>query len=71
MTLHDTTENTTSIKEDEMYRILITGYRLVEVPHGKSFYVYSIQVTEPNGGIFYLIERRYSEFNSLHRKVCI
>lgn len=55
------------IKEDEMYRVIITGYRLVT--HGKSYYVYSIQVTEPNSGILYVIERRYSEFNSLHRKV--
>ncbi|XP_044018705.1 sorting nexin-22-like [Aphidius gifuensis] len=67
MTLHDLIKHMSTIKEDEMYRVMITGYRLVT--HGKSYYVYSIQVTEPNSGILYVIERRYSEFNSLHRKL--
>ncbi|XP_011311016.1 sorting nexin-22-like isoform X2 [Fopius arisanus] len=50
-----------------MYRVFITGYRLAEVTHGKSFYVYTVQVTDSNSGIKHSIERRYSEFNSLRR----
>ncbi|XP_015112764.1 sorting nexin-24-like isoform X2 [Diachasma alloeum] len=65
MTLRVITECST--KGGEMYRVFITGYRLAEVTHGKSFYVYTIQLTDANSGIKYSIERRYSEFNSLHR----
>ncbi|XP_063995277.1 sorting nexin-24-like isoform X2 [Diachasmimorpha longicaudata] len=65
MTLRMITECT--LKWDEMYRVFITGYRLAEITHGKSFYVYTIQLTDANSGIKYSIERRYSEFNSLHR----
>ncbi|XP_066598833.1 sorting nexin-24-like [Prorops nasuta] len=50
-----------------MYQVSITGYRLAEESHGKPYYAYCIEVLEPNSGIQYFIEKRYSEFNSLHR----
>ncbi|XP_012280749.1 sorting nexin-24 [Orussus abietinus] len=50
-----------------MYQIFISGYRLANVSHGKPYYVYSIEVILPNSGMRHLIEKRYSEFNALHR----
>ncbi|XP_006621829.1 sorting nexin-24-like [Apis laboriosa] len=50
-----------------MYQVFISGYRLAEVSHGKPYYVYCIEVLESESGIRYFIERRYSEFNALHR----
>lgn len=53
-----------------MYQVFISGYRLAEVSHGKPYYVYCIEVLESESGTRYFIERRYSEFNALHRTVC-
>jgi len=53
--------------DDEMYQVSISGYRLAEVTHGKRFYVYTIVVKNTRGGTRYTINRRYSEFNALHR----
>lgn len=50
-----------------MYQVFISGYRLAEVSHGKPYYVYCIEVLESETGTRYFIERRYSEFNALHR----
>ncbi|KAK0161977.1 hypothetical protein PV327_008367 [Microctonus hyperodae] len=50
-----------------MYQVFISGYRLAEVAYGKPYYVYNIQITESNSCVKYTIERRYSEFNTLHR----
>ncbi|KOC67345.1 Sorting nexin-24 [Habropoda laboriosa] len=50
-----------------MYQVFISGYRLVEVSHGKPYYVYCIEVLETETGTRYFIERRYSEFSALHR----
>ncbi|XP_017884105.1 sorting nexin-24-like [Ceratina calcarata] len=50
-----------------MYQVFINGYRLAEVSHGKPYYVYCIEVFESEAGARYFVERRYSEFNSLHR----
>ncbi|KAH0545684.1 sorting nexin-24-like [Cotesia glomerata] len=52
-----------------MYHVFISGYRLVEADHGKSFYVYTIEVTDTNTTAKYTIERRYSAFNALHRRL--
>lgn len=54
---------------DDMYHVFISGYRLVEADHGKSFYVYTIEVTDTDTTVKYTIERRYSAFNALHRRV--
>ncbi|KAL7297728.1 hypothetical protein TKK_0008763 [Trichogramma kaykai] len=51
----------------EMYHLFISGYRLVNVPHGKPYHVYTIEILNSNNGARYLIEKRYSEFSSLHR----
>ncbi|XP_043282582.1 sorting nexin-24-like [Venturia canescens] len=51
----------------DMYQVSISGYRLAEVTHGKRFYVYTIEVRDTRGGAKYSINRRYSEFNALHR----
>ncbi|XP_033192201.1 sorting nexin-24 [Bombus vancouverensis nearcticus] len=50
-----------------MYQAFISGYRLAEVSHGKPYYVYCIEVLESESGTRYFVERRYSEFNALHR----
>ncbi|CAL7948371.1 unnamed protein product [Xylocopa violacea] len=50
-----------------MYQAFINGYRLAEVPHGKPYYVYCVEVLESETGTRYFIERRYSEFSVLHR----
>ncbi|XP_076237478.1 sorting nexin-24 [Calliopsis andreniformis] len=50
-----------------MYQAFISGYRLAEVSHGKSYYVYCIEVSESESGSRYFIEKRYSEFSALHR----
>ncbi|OAD57890.1 Sorting nexin-24 [Eufriesea mexicana] len=50
-----------------MYQVFISGYRLAEMSHGKPYYVYCIEVLESESGTRYFIERRYSEFNTLHR----
>lgn len=50
-----------------MYQVFISGYRLAEVSHGKPYYVYCIEVLEPETGTRYYIERRYSQFSALHR----
>lgn len=50
-----------------MYQVFINGYRLAEVSHGKPYYVYCVEVSEPDAGTRYFIERRYSEFSALHR----
>ncbi|KAG5325176.1 SNX24 protein, partial [Pseudoatta argentina] len=52
-----------------MYEAFINGYRLADVSHGKSYYVYCIEVLESKTGTQHFIERRYSEFSALHRKV--
>ncbi|XP_057320126.1 sorting nexin-24-like [Microplitis mediator] len=52
-----------------MYHVFISGYRLVEADHGKSFYVYTIEVTDTDTAVKYTIERRYSAFNALHRRL--
>lgn len=54
-----------------MYQIVITGYHLVTMPQGKPYYVYTIEMEDTDNGRRYLVERRYSEFNSLHRMVSI
>lgn len=53
-----------------MYEAFISGYRLADVSHGKPYYVYCIEILESKSGTRYFIERRYSEFSALHRKVC-
>ncbi|XP_034934119.1 sorting nexin-24-like [Chelonus insularis] len=68
MTLREFTTNASTTSND-MYQVFITGYRLTEVAHGKSFYVYTIQVTDSTTGVKYSIEKRYSAFNALHRKL--
>lgn len=50
-----------------MYQIFISGYRLAEVTHGKPYYVYSIEMIHSINGTRHYIEKRYSEFNALHR----
>ncbi|XP_012264801.2 sorting nexin-24-like isoform X2 [Athalia rosae] len=50
-----------------MYQVFITGYRLVAVPYTKPYYVYTIEVTKPNSTSVHSVEKRYSEFNTLHR----
>lgn len=52
-----------------MYEVFITGFRLVEEPDTKPYYVYSVEVVHPNNSIRYSVEKRYSEFNTLHRMV--
>ncbi|XP_001607242.2 sorting nexin-24 [Nasonia vitripennis] len=52
---------------DEMYQVFISGYRLANVSHGKPYYVYTVEMVDSNNGARYLIEKRYSEFNTLHR----
>jgi len=52
-----------------MYEAFINGYRLADVSHGKPYYVYCIEILESKTGTRYRIERRYSEFSALHRKV--
>lgn len=52
-----------------MYQIFISGYRLAEVTHGKPYYVYSIEMIHSINGTRHYIEKRYSEFNALHRLV--
>lgn len=53
-----------------MYQAFINGYRLVEVSHGKPYYVYCVELFETDSGTRYFSERRYSEFSALHRTVC-
>lgn len=50
-----------------MYQAFINGYRLVEVSHGRPYYVYCVELFETDSGTRYFSERRYSEFSSLHR----
>ncbi|XP_054006675.1 sorting nexin-24-like [Hylaeus anthracinus] len=50
-----------------MYQVFIRRYRLADVPHGKPYYVYCIEVLESERGTRYFIEKRYSEFSALHR----
>ncbi|XP_046746988.1 putative glycerol-3-phosphate transporter 5 isoform X2 [Diprion similis] len=50
-----------------MYQVSITGYRLVEVSYTKPYHVYTIEVLQPNSSVRHIVEKRYSEFNSLHR----
>ncbi|XP_011687836.1 PREDICTED: sorting nexin-24-like [Wasmannia auropunctata] len=52
-----------------MYEAFISGYRLADVSHGKPYYVYCIEILESKTGTRYFIERRYSEFSALHRKL--
>ncbi|KYN45120.1 Sorting nexin-24 [Trachymyrmex septentrionalis] len=52
-----------------MYEAFINGYRLADVSHGKPYYVYCIEVLESKTGTRHFIERRYSEFSALHRKL--
>ncbi|XP_011864801.1 PREDICTED: sorting nexin-24-like [Vollenhovia emeryi] len=52
-----------------MYEAFINGYRLAEVSHGKPYYVYCIEILESKTDTRYFIERRYSEFSALHRKL--
>lgn len=56
---------------NEMYQVFISGYRLANVSHGKPYYVYTVEMLDSNNGARYLIEKRYSEFNTLHRVVII
>lgn len=53
-----------------MYQAFINGYRLVEVSHGRPYYVYCVELFETDSGTRYFSERRYSEFSALHRTVC-
>ncbi|XP_047364945.1 sorting nexin-24-like isoform X2 [Vespa velutina] len=55
------------IISDAMYQAFINGYRLVEVSHGRPYYVYCVELFETDSGIRYFSERRYSEFSALHR----
>ncbi|XP_015594727.1 sorting nexin-24 isoform X2 [Cephus cinctus] len=50
-----------------MYQVFISGYRLAEVSHGKPYYVYTVEVVESANNIRHFVEKRYSEFNALHR----
>lgn len=51
-----------------MYQVFITGYRLVEVAYAKPYYVYTIEVARGNASVCrHVVEKRYSEFNTLHR----
>ncbi|XP_046485697.1 sorting nexin-24 isoform X6 [Neodiprion pinetum] len=50
-----------------MYQVFITGYRLVEVSYTKPYHVYTIEVLQPNSSLRHIVEKRYSEFNTLHR----
>lgn len=52
-----------------MYEAFISGYHLADVSHGKPYYVYCIEILESRTGTRYFIEKRYSEFSALHRKV--
>ncbi|XP_011497399.1 PREDICTED: sorting nexin-24-like [Ceratosolen solmsi marchali] len=54
-------------KSHDMYQIFISGYRLANVSHGKPYYVYAVEMVDSNNGFRYLVEKRYSEFNTLHR----
>lgn len=55
-----------------MYQIFISGYHLAEVPRGKPYYVYSVEMVHSINGTRHFVEKRYSEFNALHRLVkCI
>jgi hypothetical protein len=56
-------------KSRDMYQILISGYRLANVSHGKPYHVYIVEMIDLHNGFRYLIEKRYSEFNTLHRMV--
>lgn len=56
---------------NEMHQVFISGYRLVSISHGKPYYVYTVEMVDSNNGARYLIEKRYSEFNNLHRMVII
>lgn len=50
-----------------MYQIFISGYHLADVPHGKPYYVYSVEMVHSINGTRHFVEKRYSEFNALHR----
>lgn len=52
-----------------MYQIFISGYHLADVPHGKPYYVYSVEMVHSINGTRHFVEKRYSEFNALHRLV--
>ncbi|XP_058799380.1 sorting nexin-24-like [Phymastichus coffea] len=52
---------------NEMYQVFISGYRLANISQGKPYYVYIIEMVGSSNGHRYLIEKRYSEFNTLHR----
>ena len=52
-----------------MYQVFISGYHLTSVTHGKPYYVYVVETTNSNNGVRHLIEKRYSEFSTLHRMV--
>ena len=52
-----------------MYQVFIKGYRLMNLPQGKPYYIYDVEMINLNNGVRYLIEKRYSEFNNLHRMV--
>ena len=52
-----------------MYQVFISGYRLAEVPHGKPYYVYTVEMVDSSNGARHFVEKRYSEFNALHRLV--
>ena len=52
-----------------MYQVFISGYRLSNTSPGKPYYIYNVEMFDSNTGARYLIEKRYSEFNNLHRMV--
>ena len=69
MTLNSEISEAAFVSNDDTYQVSISGYQLAEVPHGKRFYVYTIDVKDTKSYTKYSINRRYSEFNALHRAV--
>ncbi|XP_023246427.1 sorting nexin-24-like isoform X1 [Copidosoma floridanum] len=51
---------------NDMYQVLISGYYLTNVSSGKPYYVYTIELLDLTDQTKYIIEKRYSEFSSLH-----
>ncbi|KAK8782891.1 sorting nexin-24-like [Amblyomma americanum] len=50
-----------------MIRVFVPAYRQVEIPNGRRYIVYCVEVTV--SGVCHRLERRYSTFHSLHKKV--
>lgn len=52
-----------------MYQLFISGYHLANVSQGKPYYVYTVEMIDSNSGLKHVTDKRYSEFNTLHRMV--